>query len=164
MSGRLDAAALIAAGFAADGSAPPTAVAQFYQELRALVVPRFTASLTINGPHGPIMSVTTEGESMATSAQMTVDNTNAVITLLPEDDHGDVTPDQVTWTFSDNGAVVTPTVSADTHTVTLVPVAEGTVTITGTDPSSPTLSPTVFTLDVTAGATSQLVGNITVTP
>lgn len=93
---------------------------------------------------------------------LTMDDT-ATIEIKPEDDHGDVTADQITWTFSDNGTVFSTSTSADTHTVTLTPVAEGTgVTVTATDPSSPDLAAFTATFDVGPGPTSQLVGAVTV--
>jgi hypothetical protein len=93
---------------------------------------------------------------------MTMDDT-ATVAITPEDDHGDVTADAITWTFSDNGTVFSTAIAADTHSVTLTPIAEGSaVSVTATDPTSPSLAAFSATFDVGPGATSQLVGAVTV--
>lgn len=105
-------------------------------------------------------SYETEGGTFMTA--LTIDDT-VTISIKPEDDHGDETADTITWEFSDNGSVFTQAVAADTHSVTLTPIAEGTgVTVTATDPSSPNLAAFTASFDVGPGATSQLVGNVTV--
>lgn len=85
----------------------------------------------------------------------TMDDTYT-ITCNPEDDHGDATPDQITYTGDDGGAVVTLAPSADTHSCVATPVAEGTSNVTVADPSS-SLAPVTVTLNVGPGPTSQLV-------
>ena len=90
---------------------------------------------------------------MATA--ITMDDT-LTVAAQTEDDHGDPTPDQLTWSGSDGGAVLTLVVSADTLSVVATPVAEGAATITATDTSAAGITGSV---DVTVGpgATSQIV-------
>jgi hypothetical protein len=92
---------------------------------------------------------------------ITIDDT-ASVSVLPEDDHADPTADLLTWSASDGGAVVTLNVDATTHAATLVPVAEGHVDVTVSDPSAPALAPFVASFDVGPGATSQLAGTVVV--
>lgn len=100
-----------------------------------------------------------EGEQVALEIAATVDDTQLVLTIETEDDKGDVTPDQLSWSTDDtNGNLVTPSLSADTKTQTLTLLGkEGVVNITASDPSNPSLAPAVVTLTIGAGATSQLV-------
>jgi hypothetical protein len=100
-----------------------------------------------------------EGTNMALEIAANVDDTQLVLTIQTEDDKGDVTPDQLSWSTDDtNGNLVTPSLSADTKTQTLTLLGkEGVVNITASDPSSPNLAPSVITLTIGAGATSQLV-------
>jgi hypothetical protein len=95
---------------------------------------------------------------MATA--ITMDDT-LTVAALTEDDHGDPTPDQLSWAGSDAGAVLSLVVSADTLSVVATPVAEGSATITVTDSSAAGIT---GTLDVTVGpgATSQIVVTPTV--
>lgn len=92
---------------------------------------------------------------------ITIDDT-ASVSVNPEDDHGDATADQLSWSASDNGAVVTLTVDPSTKSATVVPVAEGHVDVTVNDPSAPNLAAFVASFDVGPGPTSQLVGTVTV--
>lgn len=117
-----------------------------------------------------IISIYTKGRQTATyetgggtfMTALTMDDT-VTITITPEDDHGDVTADAIDWSFSDSGSVFSTSISADTHTVTLTPVAEGTgVNVTATDPTSPNLAAFTASFDVGPGATSQLAGTVTV--
>jgi hypothetical protein len=124
---------------------------------------RLTATMTVNFAAGASEVTTSTGDHMSTS--MTVDNTSVSVVVLPEDDHGDTTPDQLVWSSDDpNGAVLTPSISADTHTWTGVPVAEGTVNLSAVDPTAPDLAPFTAQIVVEAGATSQLAGTVTVNP
>ena len=111
-------------------------------------------AVTVNPPSG--------GE-MAQTVAATVDNTTVTLVAQPEDDHNDPTPDLLTWTNDDTASAVAAWVlSADTHTYTgTLTHAEGTVNITVTDPTVPSLAPTVVTLTVGPGATSQV--NVTAT-
>ena len=92
---------------------------------------------------------------------ITVDDT-ATIAVAAEDDHGDPTADQLTWSASDGGSVATLTVDPSTASATLAPVAEGHVDVTVSDPAAPDLQAFVASFDVGAGPTSQLVGTVTV--
>jgi hypothetical protein len=96
---------------------------------------------------------------MAVSIAANVDNNTVIITVLPEDDHGDATPDQLTWANDDTAAVVADwAADATTHVYTgTLKHAEGTVNITVTDSSSAALAPLEIQLVVGPGATSQLV-------
>jgi hypothetical protein len=129
------------------------------------------ATVTITDAHGTVILTAHPGGTMSTA--MTVDQT-ATIVVLPEDDHGDATPDQLAWAQDDGGTpgaapvagtIASVTISADTHTATVVPVnpgGEGTVTVTASDPSSPALTPASVQLVVGPGETSQLVTTVTV--
>lgn len=92
---------------------------------------------------------------------ITIDDT-ASISVMPEDDHGDATADQLSWSASDGGAVATLTVDPSTQSATLVPVAEGHVDVSVSDPSAPSLAAFVASFDVGPGPTSQIVGTVTV--
>ncbi len=125
---------------------------------------RLAVNLMVTAANGtqPVRISNSNGGRMSTA--MTVDDANVMITVQPEDDHGDATADMLTWTADDNGSLLTATLSADTHTWTGVPVAEGTVTITVSDPSAPNLAPFTAEIVIGPGATSQLVGSVVVTP
>jgi len=112
---------------------------------------------------GIAVTLNQPGGTMPQDVAATVDNTTVTLVASPQDDHGDQTPDQLTWTNDDTAsAVATWELSADTDTYTgTLTHTEGTVNITVTDPSSPALAPTVVTLTVGAGATSQI--NVTAT-
>jgi hypothetical protein len=101
---------------------------------------------------------------MAVSIAATVDNNTVIITVLPEDDHGDATPDQLTWANDDTASAVAAwAVDATTHVYTgTLTHAEGTVNITATDPSASGLAPFEAQLVVGPGGTSQLVGTAVV--
>jgi len=101
-----------------------------------------------------------EGEHLMTA--MTMDDT-ADIVISTTDDHGDPTADQLSWVASDGGANLTLTVSDDTQSAHVAPVAEGTgITVTVTDPSAPGAPAFVASFDIGPGPTSQLVGTVTV--
>ena len=100
---------------------------------------------------------------MAQTVAATVDNTTVTLVAAPQDDHGDPTPDQLTWANDDTAGAVAAWVldpTTDIYTGTLTH-AEGTVNITVTDPTAPVLAPTVVALTVGPGATSQI--NVTAT-
>lgn len=107
---------------------------------------------------------TTTGGNMATVANATVDNNTVTIQVLPEDDHGDTTPDELTWTNDDtDNTVASYSVSADTHTYTMtLNHVEGTVNISAADPEATGVAAAEFQIVIGPGATSQLVGNVTV--
>jgi hypothetical protein len=108
---------------------------------------------------GHAVTLKTEpGGTIAQIVNATVDNTTVTLTVLSEDDHGDVTSDTLTIVNDDAAAAVADWVlSADTHTYTgTLKAVEGTVNITITDPSAPALSPTEVQLVVGPGATSQV--------
>jgi hypothetical protein len=112
---------------------------------------------------GIAVTVNQPGGTMAQTVAATVDNTTVTLVASPQDDHNDPTPDLLTWTNDDTASAVAAWVlSADTDTYTgTLTHAEGTVNITITDPTAPALSPTVVTLTVGPGATSQI--NVTAT-
>jgi hypothetical protein len=130
--------------------------------LARILAPMATAlqwTVTVTDQHGRTKSQTTStGGTMATA--ITMDDT-LTVAALTEDDHGDPTPDQLSWAGSDAGAVLSLVVSADTLSVVATPVAEGSATITVTDSSAAGIT---GTLDVTVGpgATSQIVVTPTV--
>jgi len=157
---RIAAASLANETLAIGANMPPTpALAALWQDfwLARILAPQatsITATVTVTDQHGHVTAqFTSQGGAMATA--ITMDDT-LTVAALPEDDHGDVTADQLSWAGSDAGAVLTLTVSADSQSVTATPVAEGSSTITVTDPSAPGVA---GTLDVTVGpgATSQIV-------
>jgi hypothetical protein len=117
-------------------------------------------SITVVNNHGRVeaQAASSNGGTMATA--MTMDDT-LTVAAQPEDDHGDVTGDQLAWTATDGGTVLTLVVSADTQSVTATPVAEGSSTITVSDPTAPGVTGSV---DVTVGPgpTSQIVVTPTV--
>ena len=128
----------------------------------ANVASQLIGKVIVNDQDGKSQTTTTEGAHVSTA--MTVDDVNVVIQVNPEDDHNDATPDQLVWTADDSGAILQPSISADTHTWTGVPLVEGTVNVSASDPSSPDLAPFTAQIVVGAGTTSQLVGTVTVTP
>ncbi len=131
---------------------------QFLPWLGAPETTRMTATLTIPGT---AFAVTTDGGHMTTTA--TVDNTQVVVAISTQDDKGNATADQLTWTTDDDGALITPSVSDDTKTFTGTFLGvEGTVNITASDPSAPNVASFVATVVIGAGATSQLAGTVTV--
>jgi hypothetical protein len=157
---RIAAASLANESLAIAGGLMPTyANAAGWQDfwLARILAPQatsITATVTVTDQHGRVITqFTSQGGTMATA--ITMDDT-LTVAAMPEDDHGDVTADQLSWSGSDAGAVLTLAVSADTQSVTATPVAEGSSTITVSDPSA---SGVTGTLDVTVGpgATSQIV-------
>ena len=112
---------------------------------------------------GIAVTVNQPGGTMAQTVAATVDNTTVTLVAAPQDDHGDPTPDQLTWANDDTAGAVAAWVldpTTDIYTGTLTH-AEGTVNITVTDPTAPVLAPTVVALTVGPGATSQI--NVTAT-
>jgi hypothetical protein len=105
-----------------------------------------------------VTPITQPGGTMAQIVNATVDNTTVTLTVLSEDDHGDVTSDTLTIVNDDTAAAVADWVlSADTHTYTgTLKAVEGTVNITITDPAAPALAPAEVQLVVGPGATSQI--------
>ena len=112
---------------------------------------------------GIAVAVNQPGGTMPQDVAATVDNTTVTLVASPQDDHGDPTPDQLTWSNDDTAsAFATWVLSADTDTYTgTLTHAEGVVNITVTDPTAPALAPTVVTLTIGPGATSQI--NVTAT-
>jgi hypothetical protein len=93
-----------------------------------------------------------------------VDNNTVTFKVLPQDDHGDTTADQLSWS-SDDTAGTTGTLAVDDDTdgaVLTLNHVEGTVNVTVSDPSSPGVEDLVFAVTVGAGATSALSGTATV--
>jgi hypothetical protein len=129
----------------------------FYRFLgHPAVTTRLAVTAEIDG--AAVTLITQPGGSMPQLVNATVDNTTVTLTVLSEDDHGDVTSDALTIVNDDTAAAVADWVlSADTHTYTgTLKAALGTVNITITDPSAPALSPTEVQLVVGPGATSQV--------
>jgi hypothetical protein len=120
-----------------------------------------TVALAIQGPDGKITNqiLSMDGAAMATN--MTVDDT-ITLTVKTEDDHGDPTSDAIVFASDDNGTVITWT--TDGLVSTGKPVAEGTVNVSISDPSAPSLAPTAVAITVGAGATSQISVDATVNP
>ena len=132
----------------------------YYAWLLSRVTTQFRVSVEVSRAGKTIATHYPPAEEQFMTA-ITVDDT-ATIGVAPEDDHGDATADQLTWSASDGGAVATLTVDPSTQSATLAPVAEGHVDVTVSDPSAPNLAPFVASFDVGAGPTSQLVGTVTV--
>jgi hypothetical protein len=127
----------------------------------------WVGQVTVSGPEGntPLMTAMFDADT-------------ATIVLDPKDSMGQDTGDALTVTQSDGGApgvggaagtpgsVASVTVNTDANgkatDVTLTPVATGSVTITVDDPSAPDVAAFVNTFDVAAGATSSIVGIVTV--
>ena len=160
------AAAVIAAAAAhAWDEESPRKLTAYAARLVPWIAGTVTARITLTAETDGI-AVTVQppsGGEMAQTVAATVDNTTVTLVAQPEDDHNDPTPDLLTWTNDDTaGAVAAWVLSADTHTYTgTLTHAEGTVSITVTDPTVPSLAPTVVTLTVGPGATSQV--NVTAT-
>lgn len=130
---------------------------------KADVAAQLIGKLTVKFQDGTVEVTTAEGNHVSTS--MSVDDQSVTISVNPEDDHGDATSDQITFSNDDpNSAVLNGTVSADGKSWTGSPVAEGTVNFTVSDPSAPDVAPFTAQVVVEAGPTSQLVGTVTVTP
>jgi hypothetical protein len=130
-----------------------------------LLIPQVTSvmtgMLTVTDAHGKIkfeVSLKTGGNTMTTTA-MTMDDT-ADITAGSADDHGDPTSDTLSFTGSDNGSVLT--LAPGGTGCHIVPVAEGSATVTQTDPASPGLAPLTYDITVGPGPTSQMTGTIAV--
>lgn len=118
---------------------------------------RLVLTVAIDGT--PVTLTTPPGGTVPTTVTATVDNNTVTLTAQPEDDHGDPTPDQLTWTNDDTaGTVATWSVSADTHTYTgTLKHAEGMVHVTVSDPSATGLAAGEVDVIVGPGATSQIV-------
>ena len=160
---RIEAARLAIASLAAGRAAGLSTGMQTFGQwqdfwLARILAPQATAlqwTATVTDQHGRTryQVSSSNGGTMATA--ITMDDT-LTVAAQTEDDHGDPTPDTLTWAGSDGGAVLSLAVSADTLSVVATPVAEGSSTITVTDTSAAGIT---GTLDVTAGpgATSQIV-------
>jgi hypothetical protein len=125
---------------------------------------------------GQITQSAGEGNTPLMTAMQDADT--ATIVLNPEDSMGQPTGDTLSITQDDGGtpttggAAATPgsvanvTYATDANgkatDVTLSPVAEGTVTITVSDPSAPDVAPFVNTFNVAPGQTASIVGTVTV--
>jgi hypothetical protein len=106
-----------------------------------------------------------EGADMANiPVAATVDNNTVTFQVLPTDDHGDTTADQLTWTSDDTaGTIGTLAVADNTDSAVLtLNHVEGTVNVTVADPSSPSVENLVFVVTIGAGATASLAGSATV--
>jgi len=158
---RIAAAHLANESLAIGATAPPTMnQAADWQAfwLSQILAPEATVlkwAVTVTDQHGRVKSQVSSNDGGTMATAITMDDTLTVVAQT-EDDHGDPTPDQLSWTGSDGGAVLTLEVSADTLSVVATPVAEGSSTVTVTDLSATGIT---GTLDVTVGpgATSQIV-------
>jgi len=138
-------------------------------------------SVTVTRPDGSVVSLQQltqsagEGNPPLMTAMQDIDT--ATITMEPEDSMGQPTGDTLTITQDDGGtpgapgastagsvANITYTVADGVTTITLAPVAEGSVTLTVSDPSAPNVAPFTNVFTVSASATASLVANITVNP
>ena len=160
------AAAVIAAAAAHpwDGETPHKLIA-YAGRLVPWIAGKVTTGIILTASADGIAVAVTppSGGTMAQTVAATVDNTTVTLVAQPEDDHNDPTPDLLTWTNDDTASAVAAWVlSPDTHTYTgTLNHVEGTVNITVTDPTVPSLAPTEVTLTVGPGATSQI--NVTAT-
>lgn len=157
------AAALIASAAAWSGQsspATPDALTAYARQLIGWIAGTDRLALIAVIDSGPATEL---GGTMPQTVSATVDNTTVTLKAQPEDDHGNPTPDQLTWANDDTAsAVATWAASADTKTYTgTLTHAEGTVNITVTDPSAPSLAPAQIQLVVGPGAASQI--NVTAT-
>lgn len=153
----------ISPGFMSLSDAPGAARAELQAEARswadfwfAWLIAKQAASLDV------AVTLTRAGKTLTTatvpdggnmSTEMTMDDT-VTLAPKPKDDHGDPTSDQVTFAADDNGTVLSWSTVGNVSTGT--PVGEGTVNVTVTDPTAPQLRPTVITIDVGAGPTSEI--------
>jgi hypothetical protein len=126
---------------------------------------KLVATFTIRNAAGQVVSANTanpaNGAAMADTMQ---DIDTADLSFVVEDQDNQVLGDALQYSFDDGGAVVTPTVSADTHSCHFVPVAPGVCNISVSDPESPGLAPYTNSLTVTTSAAGSLVGTFTVNP
>ena len=162
----LRVAALSAAVSEVDRNSPTDVIKdRFITFLRLLTIPAGVLACQVkvlDGKGNTLISAATQGGRIMTA--MTVDQT-ATISVLPEDDHGDVTADMLTWVADDGGTIGALTVAADSHSATFVPNnpgGEGTVNITVSDPNAPQLAPFTAQLVIGPGATASLVGSVSV--
>ncbi len=159
------AAGLIAAGAADWDHENPRRLTAYADQVAQWIAGTVTTGIVLTASADGIAVTVNQpsGGEMAQTVAATVDNTTVTLVAEPEDDHNDPTPDLLTWTSDDTAATfATWVLSADTHTYTgTLTHAEGTVNITVTDPTVPDLAPTVVTLTIGPGATSQL--NVTAT-
>jgi hypothetical protein len=126
---------------------------------------KLIAAFTIRNAAGQVVSAQTadpaNGAAMADTMQ---DIDTADLTFVVEDQDNMVLGDALSWSFSDGGAFLTPTVSADTHSCHFVPAGLGTCTITVSDPESPNLAPYTNDVTVTATPAASLQGTFVVNP
>ena len=135
----------------------------FYNWYLAPVTTKLLVTLTVFDKNGKqIAKYKFHNEKEKFMTQLT-DNDTASIAIATEDDHNFPTSDQLTWSQSDNGTIVSLVVSADTRSAVVTPVAPGTgAVVTVSDTNSPNLTPFTAEFDVTTSATSQIVGTVTI--
>ena len=157
------AAGLIAANATEWGRDEPHRLIAYADRLVPWIAGTITARIVLTAAVIDGITVNQSGGTMPQDVAATVDNTTVTLVASPEDDHGDPTPDQLTWSTDDAAsAFATWVLSADTDTYTgTLTHTEGVVNITVTDPTAPSLAPTVVTLTIGPGATSQI--NVTAT-
>lgn len=115
-------------------------------------------SLTVTDQRGRVKyQFTSPGGAMSVS--FTMDDT-CTLSAQPEDDHGDPTGDSLSFAGSDGGTVLTLAPSG--NTCLLTPVAEGTSTVTVSDPSAPGVAAATIDVTVGPGATASIVVTSTV--
>jgi hypothetical protein len=112
-----------------------------------------TTAVSVKNAQGKVYNTLTAKDGATMATEMTMDDTITLV-AAPADDHGDPTSDAITFASDDNGAVLSWDTAGDTSTGT--PVGEGVANVTVSDPSAPSLQPTVISITVGPGPTSQI--------
>lgn len=131
---------------------------RFYRFLERFSAAAGTARLVVTAKvdGAPVTLKPNPGGSMTQIVNATVDNTTVTLTIASEDDHGNPTSDALTITNDDTANAVADWVQSPGSYVGTLKQVEGTVNISITDPSVPSLAATDVQLVVGAGATSQV--------
>ena len=158
-------AALTAAAAAVPRGTSPGTLTSYAEELLPWLtqLPAVRLDVTVS-LDGTLVAHTSNGGTMAFTAVPGV-NTKFDVTVLPKDASDNTTADAITFTTDDAGnAILAPSVSADgrTWTGTLTGVI-GTVNVTANDATTTGIPAYTAQLIVQAGATTHLVGTVTVT-
>lgn len=162
------AAAMIAAAMATagldPGATPPDLIAYANQLVPYVTGPGTASQIAVLAfiDDSEVIMTTPPGGTMPQVVNATDDNTTVVLTATGQDDHNQPTSDQLTFANDDTSAtpVASWVQSGNTYTGTLNHI-EGTVNVTITDPTVPSLAPTVVQVVVGPGETTQV--NVTAT-
>ena len=161
------ASALAAAALVYEGQAVlPGVLTSYADQLVPWIVQlpavRLDCTLSVDGK---IIMHSLNGGEMATTLTLGV-NTKVDILVEPKDANDVVTTDAIAFTTDDAaGNILTPSLSADgrTWTGTVKAGVTGTVNVTANDTTTSGIPAYTAQVDVVAGATTHLVGTVTVT-